>query len=256
MRTLLEKLRPIDEKLRYRVEKLLASQAARAMPEEAEFRPQVEGMMTSITDDVDEEEVKADGVYKPPRISSVEYTGDHLAAAEKAQKALDRQSARLRKSDMVRSLREEFTDAPQEIQGELVLDKGIRALERKRSDRETYEEENMIRLSATKQDKRDMKRLRASKFAGRSGGAVSLQDFADVSGISSDLVTEGNRRGSALAGFKAAQKRAQEAQDVVRRVSEGKVGHGADGHWKKRNEGQVGHGADGHKKKRKMQRFS
>merc|ERR1719408_524333 len=124
--------------------------------------------MTSITDDEPEEEVEVEkpGVYKAPKFSSVAYTGDHLAHMDKAQKQLDRQAERMRKSQMVKDLREEFTDMPTEIRGESLQDKQLIAIEKKMNHRQEYEEENMTRLTLSKKDRRDARKLENSKFQG------------------------------------------------------------------------------------------
>lgn len=207
-RTLLEKMRPIDEKLRYRIDKILASK------KEEESKPNIDDMMTSITDDEDdapkekeEEETKEEGVYKAPKISSVEYTGDHLVMADKAQKQLDRQAERMRKSQMVRDLREEFTDMPQEIRSESLKDKTLIAIEKKMNERQEFEETNMTRLTVTKKDKRDMRKLEGSKFSGgRSEGLMSLTDMSDFSGMSG---------GNALAGFEDAKANVRKTKSIV-----------------------------------------
>merc|ERR1719217_799321 len=102
--------------------------------------------MTSITDDEEEvteetnlEEEDKSGVYKAPKMSSVEYTGDHLVHMDKAQKQLDRQAERMRKSQMVKDLREEFTDMPTEIRGEALKDKELIAIEKKVAHRTDFE---------------------------------------------------------------------------------------------------------------------
>merc|ERR1712216_503032 len=196
-----EKMRPIDEKLRYRVEKILSQK------KEEESKPNLEDMMTSITDDEPEEEVEDEkpGVYKAPKFSPVEYTGDHLVHMDKAQKQLDRQAERMRKSQMVQDLRQEFTDAPTEIRSEALQDKELRAIEKKLNHRTEFEEENMMRVGLSKKDRRDMRKLENSKFkAGRSEGIMSLQDLSDV----------GNVGMKALSGFKDAQEKVRQARDV------------------------------------------
>merc|ERR1719456_1513199 len=126
-----------------------------------------------------------DGIYRPPRIAQVEYTGDHITTKEKAERDFDRQKRRFENSDMVRSLREEFTDAPAEIRGEQVSNAREKA-ERKMAEQIAYEEDNMVRLRATKEEKREKQRLFRAK-RGQSGGAVSLEDAANLNDLASLL---------------------------------------------------------------------
>ena len=57
-----------------------------------------------------------DGVYRPPKIASAMFTGDE-SARDKAEKELEQKKRRLKKSEMLRSMREELTDAPVEVGG-------------------------------------------------------------------------------------------------------------------------------------------
>merc|ERR1712039_6013 len=114
---------------------------------------------------------KDDGIYRPPMVSQVEYTGDHVRLAEKEEKAFERNKARLERSAFVQSLREEFTDAPAEINIDQRGNKAERA-SRKLAEKQAYEEDTMTRIRFSKAEAREQKRLlRESK--GMSGGAVS-----------------------------------------------------------------------------------
>merc|ERR1719310_1773303 len=93
-----------------------------------------------------------------------------------------------------------------EIRGEALKDKELIAIEKKVSHRTEYEEENFTRLTLSKKDKRDMRKLENSKLeGGRSEGLMTLQDLADVSGMGTN----------ALGGFKDAQEKVRKARDVV-----------------------------------------
>eukprot|EP00398_MALV-I-01_sp_L67-1_P000071 gene71-349_t len=247
IRSLSEKIRPIDERLRYRVEKLLNADEVTAPTAEENMRPDVDALMSSIVDsedeDGDEEEVakvknldttlEGDDKYVVPKFSSVEYTGDHVSNAAKANKELDRQAARLRKSEFVRSMREELTDAPAEIGGEEKMDKSYRNFKAKLAHREEYELENMTRLPMSKADKKELKHMRhLAKTGKHRANVMSLTEFAEVDSFLQDLPAEGpgnkkkkgkkNVGGSALKGFRHAQAQAKEAASVLRKAAGGK----------------------------------
>eukprot|EP00400_MALV-I_sp_L67-5_P000947 gene947-501_t len=250
IRSLMEKIRPIDDRLRYRVEKLLSADEIKPSTAEENMRPDVDSLMTSIVDDEDEEEeisipkakeiTKEDSdVYQVPKFSSVEYTGDHISQAQKANKQLDRQAERLRKSELVRSMREELTDAPTEIGGEDKLDKSFASFKKKLAHREEYEMENMTRLPTTRADKKEMKHMRHLLRTGKQAGNVmSLGEFAEIDSFIRDVDVNDTGKskkkkkvgsGSALKGFRDAQQFAKDANSVVRKagkfgVSEGKKG--------------------------------
>ncbi|CEL99315.1 unnamed protein product, partial [Vitrella brassicaformis CCMP3155] len=103
LRTLMEKMRPIDQRLAYQVNRLL-DMAAKPIQEAASeaaqpLRPRLDQLMNPNEADDDqmeqsdeqegegevpeeegegEGEVAAKGVYKPPKLLAVEYTGDHV----------------------------------------------------------------------------------------------------------------------------------------------------------------------------------
>merc|ERR1719507_937483 len=123
----MEKLRPVDQRLQYQITKLMqgvesrqaSAAAAAAATDTKELRP---GELTTGVEDEPEaeggegaDEDDKDGIYRPPRIAQVEYTGDHVSQQERAERDLERKKARFQRSEFVRSLREEFTDAPTEV---------------------------------------------------------------------------------------------------------------------------------------------
>lgn len=254
-RTLLEKLRPVDQRLQYQINKLLQMSEAKA-PETAASDPKSlrPGQLAATVEDEedDDEESEAvetydDGVYRPPRIAQVEYTGDHINAKERAEKDFERQKRRLEQSDLVRSMREEFTDAPKEIRGE-ERSAAMERAQRKLREHEAYEEDNMIRLQATKAEKRERKQLFLAKRT-TSAGTVSLSDAADVNDIASMLSSGGKGKGkgkgkrgrrgqgNVLDSFEGASKRLREARDVVDSVAGGRMPDGMGSFKQGRSEG-------------------
>merc|ERR1712100_858063 len=95
----------------------------------------------------------------------------------------------------MRQIREEFTDAPVEVGEDTAYDRGrsqrvLEAVAQKAAERERVEEEGMIRLRTTKEERKDMKRLRQQmKKGGKAQGAVSLQDLTDlaISDVAADM---------------------------------------------------------------------
>lgn len=222
-RTLLEKMRPVDDKLRYRVEKLLSAAAAQGPAAEGEdARPSLEGMMGSITDDEnqaeeEEEEKPDDGLYKAPKSAPMAYTGAHEAAAVKAERELERQKQRLARSEVFReAMRGQDLDIPLEETMAEPESREVRRLKREATHRNDFEEDNMRRMAMTKKEKQNEKRLRDAHRTGSGrSGTMSLNDFADVSGIVADL---GRSGGSAVSGFKKARARVEETKAAVERA--------------------------------------
>jgi len=237
IRTLLEKLRPIDQRLQYQMQKLLQFADEKkaengAVSDPRALRP---GELADTVDDEDSDgkddhlgAEKDDGVYRPPMISQLEYTGDHVRAAEKEEKALERNKARLERSAFVQSLREEFTDAPAEINIDQRGNKSERAA-RKLSEKQAYEEDTMTRIRFSKAEAREQKKLlRESK--GMSGGAVSLDeltvDFHQMQAAANSGGKGKGKRGSRSSGsvlqdFQNASSRARDARSVVNSALDG-----------------------------------
>ncbi|CDI76927.1 Neuroguidin, related [Eimeria praecox] len=130
-RLLLQKLRPIEAALKPQLERLLTdggdSATPRARPEtfaavgESDDEEQQGEQLSdeaSIEDGdswAEEEDAKSGEAYKPPKMVSMEYTTDKVSAQTRASRELQRAAERLKKSELVRAVREMTSDAPEEI---------------------------------------------------------------------------------------------------------------------------------------------
>lgn len=186
IRTVLEKIRPIDYKLRYQIDKLVktATTGVSSSTDPILYKPNPEDMLSAAGadneedddaeagSDSDEEEDEDDeaggakkprkaatagksGVYVPPRIKPVYYDGDERDA-DKEKKALDRAKKRAITSSMLQDLKEEYLDAPTE------LSSGSRAqqlLSQAQKEKQEYEEDYLMRLPVTKAEKHRQRKL-------------------------------------------------------------------------------------------------
>merc|ERR1712139_100362 len=143
---------------------------------------------------------------------------------------MGRQKKRFEQSDLVRSLREEFTDAPAEIRGEQ-RSNAVEKAQRKMAEQIEYEEENMVRLRMSKAEKKDRQRLFKAQ-RGHSGGAISLEDAADFNDLAATIEggkgggkSKGRSRrgGTALQSFQGATQRLNEARNIVDSVAGGRM---------------------------------
>ncbi|KAF8819615.1 Sas10 C-terminal domain-containing protein [Cardiosporidium cionae] len=191
-RLIMEKMKPIEQKLRYQIDRLLDLAETSQQNPTIVLKPRP-GALVNVDDDNEgeEEESKilsssetpAVAVYKAPKLLPVEYTSQHISEAEKAEKESERQKIRLRRSEMVHFMREELTDEPEEMGGfdsHTILSKGknekyMAALRQKQMDREKFEEENLLRLPTTKKDKKE--RMALAKQPKRSIGGSMLGDL-------------------------------------------------------------------------------
>lgn len=190
IRSYLEKIRPIDKRLKYQIEKLLsAAEMTRqgagevAMPSEARggalsHKPRPGALVL----DADEAETeKADGTYKAPKLNPVsmdldEGGSDRLAAKERRRQV--HQSRRAARSSFVQEFAAELVGAPEErkMGVPLGMDTAEALRERQKlAARQEVEEELMIRVPLSKEER---KKLKAQRRAGLSGKAL-LDDFED-----------------------------------------------------------------------------
>eukprot|EP00416_Gambierdiscus_australes_P012418 CAMPEP_0171135932 /NCGR_PEP_ID=MMETSP0766_2-20121228/130631_1 /TAXON_ID=439317 /ORGANISM="Gambierdiscus australes, Strain CAWD 149" /LENGTH=384 /DNA_ID=CAMNT_0011599449 /DNA_START=18 /DNA_END=1172 /DNA_ORIENTATION=+ len=227
IRSALEKMRPVDQRLQYQISKLLQwadarKAGARAAGAEAlSLKPGelAAGVEDEPEDDVDGTEADDRGVYRPPKIAQVEFTDTHVTLREQAEKDLERKRQRLERSEFVRSLREEFTDTPAEVPQELRTNKAAKA-SRLLLEQQAFEEEYMRRIKASKADMKKLKTLRRNQD--NSGGTLddATLDFDQLSASFSaarrpSRGRKGRRGGSALEEFQAASKRVNETRHLT-----------------------------------------
>ncbi|XP_055907591.1 neuroguidin [Eupeodes corollae] len=186
IRTVLEKIRPIDYKLRYQIDKLVKT-AVTGVSDSSDpilYKPNPENMLTNYDDDDDydepasnseseqeDDEAEADeeatvkpkksitatksGVYVPPKIKPVYYDGDDKPA-DRDKKLIERAKKRAMTTSMLQDLKEEYLDAPTEISS------GSRAqqiISTAQKEKQEYEEAYLTRLPVTKAEKHRQRKL-------------------------------------------------------------------------------------------------
>jgi U3 small nucleolar ribonucleoprotein protein LCP5 len=197
-RAVLEKIRPIDTKLRYEVDKLLRTAAvgnlqtsrdrraprsqAAASSSGLQFRPMVEhldggagaleGGDGGAADELRAPTTTSDrgvkgGLYRPPRLASTPYSDE----ASKSRLKEDLRK-KLSRNAMFQEMREVDSDRPTKI---VERTSGSQRLDREEADRTRYEESNFIRLPDAKTFE---KRRERARMQGVSSG--SLASFSGV----------------------------------------------------------------------------
>lgn len=166
-RVILEKLRPIEHRLKYQVEKLLraAMTGGPGAEHPLAFHPEPSNM-------VQEDEAappKAPGLgggrrYVPPHIIPVQY--DSVGREQRAQAAAQRRAL---SSSVLRELRDELSDAPQELWGS----RGAGGERPHRGDveRTRLEESLLLRLSESRRAR--AARRRRQRVTSSGGGALA-----------------------------------------------------------------------------------
>jgi U3 small nucleolar RNA-associated protein 3 len=179
IRTLLERLRPLDSKLKYQIDKLLKAAARGSLGSDGkdplQYKPNPGAMMAKDDDDDDDNnEEESSGIYHAPRLSSTPFELEEHEKTETDKKA-DKLKKRKSKSILLKELKEELSEGPREIREAGERDEEIDAMEKEQLD---FEEERFIRLTTSKKDKQKKKRLSAD--SGRLETVTNLGDFGDL----------------------------------------------------------------------------
>jgi len=175
LRTVSEKIRSIDSKLKYQVEKLLKMATlgpshAPSKKDPLSFKPNVGDMLPKVGSDHGES-----SVYQAPKLTAVQFDADEKQLArEKVRK--EKVRGRAQKSGMLDEFRDELADRPQEIKSM----GGFRPQADFLKEREQYEEDQFIRLTETKADRK--KRIASQKT--RVQDDLDLGDFGDLHALS------------------------------------------------------------------------
>uniref|UniRef100_A0A8D9BE72 Neuroguidin n=2 Tax=Cacopsylla melanoneura TaxID=428564 RepID=A0A8D9BE72_9HEMI len=164
LRTVLERIRPLEQKLKYHIDKYIkiATRGETDPNDPTSFKANPD-MMNDASDEEEEEEGKKKkkknkededgkkGIYKPPRLMSVQYDGDETRN-EKQARSLERARKRALSSNLMQELKEEYLDRPMEYShsSSNTLKNVISQREQERQD---YEETYFTRLPLEKKKK-------------------------------------------------------------------------------------------------------
>ncbi|XP_029313659.1 neuroguidin [Cottoperca gobio] len=199
IRTVLEKMRPLDHKLKYQIDKLVrtAVTGSLAANDPLQLRPNPENLISKLSESEESEgeddnktEKKAahssGRKYVPPKIAPVHYDGD-ITEADRKKALSERQRRAALRSSVIQELRQQYSDAPEEIR-----DRRDFQSERESRDeqhRKTYEESMMVRLNMPQRQKNSRKRDGMSM----SGQLSGITHFSDISALTG---AEGGQDGS------------------------------------------------------------
>jgi U3 small nucleolar ribonucleoprotein protein LCP5 len=160
IRTFIEKIRPIEQKLQYQMDKLLKNN----VDQQLNHRANIENFDADINEkeetnnDEDEEETEKPKIYRPPKLVPVEYNEDFNDKNENGttNKRLEHLKRRAYHSDILEDFKSKYSDAPEEIYNS----ERSRLLQQNRSYKEkvAYEEDYLKRLPQTKRERSQLQR--------------------------------------------------------------------------------------------------
>ncbi|XP_075212163.1 neuroguidin [Lycorma delicatula] len=234
IRTVIERIRPIENKLKYQIDKLLkvAATGKTDANDPVHYRANPGNMVSSNNGDDDNSDKNDDssdeeekhhgdnsitkdgekskdrdnkskaGIYVPPKLAPVHYDGD-FAESSKKERLLERARRRALNSSVVQELREEYLDVPTEFVQSTGYKPKISKFAKEKQD---YEETFFTRLSSSKQEKHKTRSILKSSLDG-------LTSFEDISVLdpSSNYMPSKKRKakptGIKKKGFKNKKKR-------------------------------------------------
>ncbi|TMW62242.1 hypothetical protein Poli38472_009735 [Pythium oligandrum] len=185
-RTLIERIRPLDRKMTYQVDKMLkvALSGGENLDESLHYAPNPDQLVgqdghEGDDDDEDGEGGAKDGIYRAPRLAAVHYEEEEREQAKKAKRD-ERNRKRLQKSAILSELREEFSERPTEIMasGNSAVDKEIAKEEAEKKD---FEESRFVRVVTSRKDK--IRKRQREHEANRAEDMYSIDNFAGVQDI-------------------------------------------------------------------------
>uniref|UniRef100_A0A4W4E710 Neuroguidin n=1 Tax=Electrophorus electricus TaxID=8005 RepID=A0A4W4E710_ELEEL len=190
IRTVLEKMRPLDQKLKYQIDKLVRTAVTGNIAENdpLNFRPKPENLVSKLSQSEDDDSGD-DGVkdgsqktvtptgrkYVPPKIAPMHYDGD-MTEADKQKEQVEKQRRAALRSSLIQELRQQYSDTPDEIRDrqDFQTEREIREEQHRRN----YEESMMVRLSVPRDQKARKRRL-----GGMTSQLSGITHFSDITAL-------------------------------------------------------------------------
>lgn len=231
LRTVLERIRPIELKLKPYVEKTMSFSTSTSNSKQV-LRPRPH-LMKVRDEEGDEESEENDGQtnnepstvkkYIAPKLVALRYDENENAAEERV---MERARRRALQSSLISDLRAQYSEAPEEVQEE----KGSRKMRQKDMERQRYEEDYMIRLQMSKKERHEHKLQR------RQNVLNELLDFGDYMAMDESTRTKKGtsrkkRRTSVMGGPKSKRGRSGGSRSLTTKD----VGKRGKKHSKKRS---------------------
>jgi len=206
LRTVMEKIRPIDQKLRYQVDKLVSISESGHVREDdpLRFKPNPDNLVSkqgdASEDDSDSGEEKDDKVkkYVAPKNIPQHFDGDKTTEELEVEKESARKRQNLSKS-LIEDLKRQHLDIPEEVHHHADVKKSKFIQEEQ--ERTRYEEENFIRLPQTKaENQKRRKQMSTMATIGDDIVSFGFSNFDDKQGPSKKRKSDkhakkGNKKG-------------------------------------------------------------
>lgn len=183
IRTVLEKIRPIDSKLKYQIDKLVKTAVVGSTTDDdpQSYHANPDNLVSKIGEaeedssdasevgDEGEEKARKSNIYVPPKLAAVHFD-ESTSRVDSEKKNKERMKKQFLNSSVMRELREEYSEAPLEVSSGNHVKHSISKLEQERTE---YEENYLTRLPVTKAEKNRRRKMTtvgmiADEITGRS----------------------------------------------------------------------------------------
>ncbi|CAH0603062.1 unnamed protein product [Chrysodeixis includens] len=169
IRTVLEKIRPIDSKLKYQIDKLVKTAVIGGTSEDdpQTYHANPANLVSKIGDIEDESSESSDdgdnkkdktnksNVYVPPKLAAVHFD-ENTSRVDSEKKNKEKSKKQYLNSSIMNELREEYSEAPLEVSTGNHVKQSISKYEMEKTE---YEENYLTRLPVTKAEKNRRKKL-------------------------------------------------------------------------------------------------
>jgi len=193
-RTILEKMKPLELKLKYQIDKLVKmanGSINNDLQDPLQYKPNPKNMIDS-EDEKEEKESSETKLYRPPKIVPMHF--EEKTVSRNIGELSKREQKRAAKSRLLRDLQEQYDSRPEELTaagtGYGVHEVATR-MDEKLLEKQKYEEENFMRFTLTREEKKARKRMNKRR------GVMSLQDefnnlsdFRDLEGLNNAVNEE------------------------------------------------------------------
>lgn len=168
IRTVLEKIRPIDSKLKYQIDKLVKTAVIGGTSEDdpQSYHANPANLVSKIDSGAESSESSDDGdtkkdktsksnIYVPPKLAAVHFD-ENTSRFDSDKKNKEKTKKQFLNSSIMRELREEYSEAPLEVSTGNHVKQSISKYELEKTE---YEENYLTRLPVTKAEKNRRKKL-------------------------------------------------------------------------------------------------
>lgn len=165
IRTVLEKIRPIDSKLKYQIDKLVKTAVVGVTSEDdpQTYHANPDNLVSKINDseessdasDGGKEKATKSNVYVPPKLAAVHFD-ETTSRRDSEKKNKEKSRKQMLNSSVMRELQEEYSEAPMEVTTGNHVKHSISKYEQEKTE---YEENYLTRLPVTKAEKNRRKKL-------------------------------------------------------------------------------------------------